>query len=111
MAPSAVHDEPLPQIDSLKSNLLKAQNAPFVYRNDTLKKPVADDYMYAFKYNFPLPTHGDEADILDFSESDETDKEALAHQFLQELQQVIQSRDAKTFANMFLDSGGSNIHT
>lgn len=107
MAPSALR-EPLPQQDILKSDLLKAKDAPFVYRNDSLKKPVADDFMYAFKYNFPLPIYGNGAYVFDFTEDDEKNQQAIADHFLRELEQVIQSRDAKAFADLFLDSGESD---
>lgn len=39
------------------------KNAPFYYRNPNSKAPVADDFMYAFKYNNPLPTHDGKTDI------------------------------------------------
>ena len=101
MAPSAI-SEPLAQQD-----FLKVKNAPLAYRNGIWKKPVADDYMYAFKYNFPLPTHDDGADVLDFEEDDETNERAIADRFLKELEQVVQSRDSKAFADLFLYSGES----
>jgi hypothetical protein len=109
MAPSAIYEtvaqEPLGQ-----KQLLKVKNAPTTYRNDTLKGPVADDYMYAFKYNFPLPTHdgSDGSNVLDFTEEDETDRRAISEQFLKQLEQVIQSRDSKAFAELFLYSGEFN---
>jgi hypothetical protein len=99
MAPSAIYERVAQQ------QILQVENAPFFYRNDTLKKPVADDFMYAFKYNFPLPTHDSGADVLDFTEDDETNKRDIAERFLKELEQVIQSRDSKAFADLFLDSG------
>ncbi|KAJ9649829.1 hypothetical protein H2198_010847 [Neophaeococcomyces mojaviensis] len=104
MAPSAVY-EPVVQKDIFENDLLKVQNAPLLYRNQIAQKPVADDYMYAFKYNFPLPTHEEGADVLDFTEDDEKNQEAVADRFLKEMEQVIQSRDAKAFADLFLQSG------
>jgi hypothetical protein len=87
--------------------LPKTDNTPVAYGNDARKKPVADDYMYAFKYNFPLPIHGNDTDVLDFTEDDETNQWTIAEQFVKGLEQVIQSRDSKAFANLFLDSGKS----
>lgn len=107
MAPSAVY-EPVVQKDIFENDLLKVQNAPLLYRNQIAQKPVADDYMYAFKYNFPLPTHEEGADVLDFTEDDEKNQEAVADRFLKEMEQVIQSRDAKAFADLFLQSGESD---
>lgn len=104
MAPSAIY-EPVVPTQVNKGDLLKVCNAPLAYQNKTWKKPVADDYMYAFKYNFPLPTHNSDTDALDFTQDDETHSHDLAHRFLGELEQVIQSRDAEAFANLFLDCG------
>jgi len=110
MAPSAVYHEPLAPNTVNKSDLLNVQNAPFVYRNGTIQKPVADDYMYSFKYNFPLPTYGDDTDVLDFEEYEETHVSAVAERFLKELEQIIQSRDARAFADLFLHSGETGVH-
>lgn len=105
MAPSAIYHGPLAPNTINKSDLLKVQNAPFVYRNDTTQKPVADDYMYSFKYNFPLPTYGDGTDVLDFDADEESQSCDVAERFLKEFEQIIQSRDAKAFADLFLQGG------
>lgn len=99
MAPSAVIEPPGPK------ELFKIENAPLSYQNDTWKKPVADEYMYAFKYNFPLPTYGDSKDVLDFSEDDVNNREKIAARFIKQLEQVIQSRDSKAFSDLFYYSG------
>ncbi|KAK6384353.1 hypothetical protein LTS17_001916 [Exophiala oligosperma] len=99
MAPSAIIEPPTPK------ELFKVENAPLAYRNDTWKKPVADDYMYAFKYNFPLPTYADSKDILDFTEGGEKSREEIANRFVKQLEQVIQSRDSQAFADLFLNCG------
>jgi hypothetical protein len=106
MAPSAIY-ETVAQAPVGQKQLLKVKNAPTTYRNDTSKGPVADDYMYAFKYNFPLPTHADSDDsnVLDFTDDDETDRRAISERFIKELEQVIQSRDSQAFADLFLYSG------
>lgn len=88
-----------------QNDIENVKHAPFAYRNDTVKKPLADDYKYAFKYNFPLPTHDKGADILDFTDEDEKNKQGTADKFLKVLERTIQDRDAKAFANLFLDSG------
>lgn len=103
MAPSAIIEPPTPK------ELFKVENAPLAYRNDTWKKPVADDYMYAFKYNFPLPTYADSKDILDFTEGGEKSREEIADRFVKQLEQVIQSRDSQAFADLFLNCGKSNV--
>jgi hypothetical protein len=107
MAPSAIYEPVAPKQLSPKQ-LLKVENMPTAYRNNTWKRPVADDYMYAFKYNFPLPTTGDDSDVLDFTEEDEAKRGTTAEQFLQKFALVIQSRDSKAFADLFLYSGESD---
>lgn len=99
MAPS-VASEPLSQ-----EAILDVKNAPFAYRANTWKPLVEDDFMYDFKYNFPLPTHGVGAEIFDFTVDDEKNKQAIAEGFLKELEQIIQARDSQAFAGLFLDSG------
>lgn len=101
MAPSAIIEPPGPK------ELFRVENAPLAYQNDTWKKPVADDYMYAFKYNFPLPTHGNGKDVLNFSEDDASHREEIAHRFIKQLEQVIQSRDSRAFSELFYYSGES----
>lgn len=108
MAPSAIY-EPVSRQELLKSDIHKIRDAPFVYRNELAKKPVADDYMYAFKYNFPLPAHGKGGDVLDFTPEEEADAGAIAGRFLKELEQVIESRDAEAFAGLFVDSGEMTV--
>lgn len=85
--------------------LSKVENAPFTYHNDALRKPVADDYMYLFKYNFPLPTYGDGMNVLDFTEDDEKNGRKIADSFVKQLEQIIQSRDSQAFAELFLSCG------
>lgn len=99
MAPSAIIEHPAPK------ELSRVKNAPLTYRDDTWEKPVADDYMYAFKYNFPLPIYGAGNIAQDFSEDDERDRKEIAHRFLKKLELIGQSRDSEAFAELFLDCG------
>ncbi|KAE8375835.1 putative flavo protein [Aspergillus bertholletiae] len=87
-----------------QSDVARIKNAPFLYRNDSVKKPIADDFMYAFKYNSPLPTHGT-TDILDFTADEEASRQVIADQFVKELEHIIQGGDSKAFAGLFLDNG------
>lgn len=96
----AVGSQPLTEDD-----ILKVKNTPYVYRNETWEKPLADDFMYAFKYNFPLPTHGQNTDILGITADDEKSKQVIAEDFLKKLEQIIQAGDSKKFADLFLDTG------
>ncbi|VUC30072.1 unnamed protein product [Clonostachys rosea] len=88
-----------------QAKLEQVKNAPFYYRNSSIKAPVADDFMYAFKYNNPLPLHGTDTDIIDFTVEDEGNKEAIAVDFLKELEQIIQAKDAQKFASLFIETG------
>lgn len=99
MAPGAITKPPA-EVD-----LFKTKNAPTAYRNETWKKPVADDYMYDFKYNFDLPTHENSDYIRDFTEEEERNVYTIAKQYVEEISQVIQSKDSKAFADLFLDIG------
>ncbi|CAH0055956.1 unnamed protein product [Clonostachys solani] len=99
MAPGAI-TEP-----SAEADLFKTKNAPIAYRNESWKKPVADDYMYHFKYNFDLPTHENNDYILDFTEEEERNVHMIAKQYVKDISQVIQSKDSKAFADLFLDIG------
>lgn len=103
MAPTAIyHDQP----DVLaKSDVSKVKDMPFTYRSNQYKKPVADDYMYAFKYNAPLPLHDGGTDVIDFTKGDEANLKELANTLVKSLEQIIQAGDAKAFAGLFLDSG------
>lgn len=109
MAPSAIHQPVLQTSTFNKNDLLRVKNAPFTYRNDTVKKPVADDYMYAFKYNLPLPTHDSGANVLDFTQEDEQDSDAIALRVLKRMEQIIASRDSQAFAELFLDNGECQV--
>ena len=102
MAPSAIIE---PAAPLAPKQISRIENAPLAYRNDTWQKPVADDYMYAFKYNFPLPTYGDGKDVLDLTQDDEKDRSDIADQFIKQLEQIIQSRDSQAFADLFLSCG------
>lgn len=101
MAPTAI------SVPLAEAELAKAKNAPTAYRNDTWKKPVADNYLYDFKYNFPLPTHGKSGDILDFTEEESKNLQAIAEEYVKDLGQIIQRGDSSAFARLFLDIGES----
>lgn len=65
--------------------------------------PVADDYMYDFKYNAPLPT----CDALGVSIPIECDAQQAAKTLVDQLESVFRNRSATDFANLFLDQGKS----
>lgn len=94
-----------------QADIAKVENAPFHYRNPALKAPVADDFMYAFKYNNPLPLHGKDTAFLDFTEEEDKNKRGIAEEFVKGLEQIIQAKDSERFAGLFLDRGKSTNAT
>lgn len=66
------------------------------------KPPVADDFMYDFKYNHSLPT----LDILGTDIAQNVDAQAEADTLVDNMKQVLGQGDAPGFAEMFLDYGG-----
>lgn len=65
--------------------------------------PVADDYMYDFKYNAPLPT----SNSLGVSIPIDCDAQQAAKTLMDQLESVFRNRNATDFANLFLDQGKS----
>lgn len=67
----------------------------------TAKPPVADDFMYDFKYNHPLPT----PKALGIEIPVDTDAQAEAEAIKSKLSEIFAQRDAKRFSELFLDCG------
>ncbi|GJN67510.1 hypothetical protein PLICBS_001536 [Purpureocillium lilacinum] len=65
------------------------------------RPPVADDYMYDFKYNHPLPT----TDVLGIEIPQECDTQAEAERIVKRLSDALGAGDAVRFADIFLESG------
>ncbi|CAI6088274.1 unnamed protein product [Clonostachys chloroleuca] len=65
------------------------------------KPPVADNYMYDFKYNHALPT----SDVLGLEIPADCDAHKEAKAIIDQLAEVMGKGDAQGFANMFLDYG------
>lgn len=68
----------------------------------TAKPPVADDYMYDFKFNHPLPT----SDVLGVEIPADCDAQKEAETIVNRLAEVLGAGDAQGFANLFLENGG-----
>ncbi|KAI5480143.1 flavin-containing monooxygenase [Pseudohyphozyma bogoriensis] len=64
-------------------------------------EPVARDYMYKFKYNHELPTHG----TVGVEVPSDVDATAVAQEVLNALADTLGKSDAKGFANLFLEHG------
>jgi hypothetical protein len=69
--------------------------------HDQVKKPVADDFMYDFKYNHSLPT----ADILGVEIPNDCDAQKEAEGIVARLSTATQVADAQAFTALFLDYG------
>ncbi|KAI1455145.1 FAD/NAD(P)-binding domain-containing protein [Annulohypoxylon moriforme] len=67
----------------------------------TDKPPVADDYMYDFKYNHTLPT----SDVLGIEVPIDCDAQKEAEAIVARLADVLGKGDAQGFADMFLEYG------
>lgn len=67
----------------------------------TAKPPVADDYMYDFKYNHALPT----TDVLGIEIPADCDAQKEAEALVTRLSKVLGEGDAQGFANLFLEHG------
>jgi hypothetical protein len=64
------------------------------------KKPIADDYMYAFKYSAPLPLLGDDfVDVNDSTFQEETTA------LVARLSEALKGKAAQTYADLFIPQG------
>ena len=99
MAPAAKYG------DVTEADIQAVKNAPYYYRKNTLKKPLEDDFMYEFKFNNPLPTHKDSADILQFSLEDEKNKVDIVKQVIGDIEKAVAAKDGKAFADLFVENG------
>lgn len=70
----------------------------------TPKLPVADNFMYDFKYNHELPTVG-RFGVVEIPESLDAQQEAKT--IMTRLGEVLGTGDASGFADMFLEFGES----
>ncbi|CAN9228861.1 unnamed protein product [Alternaria alternata] len=74
-------------------------------KNEVPKPPVADDFMYDFKYNHPLPT----TDILGIDIPADCNAQLEAEGIVEKLSTVMRKGDANAFADLFLDYGESGF--
>lgn len=79
-----------------------ASPKPFVLDHDNVPKPVADDFMYDFKYNHPLPTK----DVLGIDIPADCDAQKEAEGIVSRLTEATAANDADAFTSLFLEHGG-----
>ncbi|BCS24985.1 flavin-containing monooxygenase [Aspergillus puulaauensis] len=72
-----------------------------VFDHDNVSKPVADDFMYDFKYNHSLPT----TDVLGVDIPADCDAQKEAEGIVARLEAATTKKDAQAFAALFLDYG------
>ncbi|KAH1474772.1 hypothetical protein KXV81_001214 [Aspergillus fumigatus] len=77
------------------------QSKGAVLNHDQVPKPVADDFMYAFKYNHSLPT----TDVLGVEIPADCDAQKEAEGIVARLSTATSQGDAHAFAGLFLDHG------
>ncbi|KAK2762373.1 flavin-containing monooxygenase [Colletotrichum kahawae] len=65
------------------------------------RPPVADDYMYDFKYNHALPT----TDVLGVQIPQDCDAQAEAEGIVRQLSDALGTGNAEAFADLFLEYG------
>ncbi|EPE06817.1 flavin-containing monooxygenase [Ophiostoma piceae UAMH 11346] len=95
MAPSTTIDEARGALPVVTKNAPKKQYAA------EPNPPVADDYMYDFKYNHELPT----TDVLGIDIPADANPQKEAEGIVADLAKVLGSGDANGFADLFLDYG------
>lgn len=103
MAPSVV-------IDPIRDTVVPLANAKsktVVLDHDNVAKPVADDFMYDFKYNHPLPT----IDVLGVDIPADCDAQKEAESIVTRLSEATANADASAFADLFLEHGKTPYNT
>jgi hypothetical protein len=100
MAPHAIYESPI--YDNVDSANIKAK----VVTNEvelevTPTPPVADDFMYDFKFNHALPT----SDVLGIEVPFDCNAQKEAEAIVAQLSSVLGDGDAQAFTSMFLEYG------
>jgi hypothetical protein len=83
----------------------KLQSESAVLDHGPAKKPVADDFMYDFKYNHSLPT----TDTLGVEIPTDCDAQKEAAGIVVALSAATSAGDAQAFASIFLDYGKKTL--
>jgi len=100
MAPHAINDDFVNHsvgIANIKSQVLVRQ----IELDVKSAPPVADEFMYDFKYNHALPT----SDVLGVSVPLDCDASTEAEDIIARLSKAMKDGDATAFTELFLDYG------
>jgi hypothetical protein len=87
-------------IAQLKANMKTSTMTTAIYGSQD-PPPVADDYMYDFKYNHPLPSTG----LLGIEISQDCNAQIEAGNIVESLSAALGVADAEAFTSLFLDYG------
>lgn len=108
MAPSATINPAEAQNSGITADVTAAGvkgTSKHIEVNDTTERPpVADDYMYDFKYNHALPT----IDVLGTEIPQNCDAQVEAAGIVKQLSDALGARNPEAFANIFLEYGKIN---
>jgi len=100
---STARDGTMGSIDTIPAPEIKTDIV--IGKNEVPKPPVADDFMYDFKYNHPLPT----TEILGIDIPADCNAQLEAEGIVEKLSTVMRKGDANAFADLFLDYGESGF--
>lgn len=100
MSPTAIVDNAPIAADpaNLKAKLVAGQ-----VEVEKASPPVADNFMYDFKYNHALPT----IDVLGQDIAADVNAQEVAEELLAKLEQALGAGDAAAFPGLFIDYGKS----
>lgn len=104
MAPHAVEDLAVTNDSTTIAGLKAGIHVEHVERTfPSPSKPVADNFMYDFKYNHPLPT----TDVLGVDVPAQCNAQKEAEGIMARLAAAMGEGDAQAFTDMFLEYGKS----
>lgn len=114
MAPTAVFDSPTHAVSAHTADLkaragskslngLEAKVVDGKVQVQHSPSPLADDYMYDFRYNHSLPTH----DALGVAIADDVDATKVAEDLVAQLSEILGNGKAQEFADLFIEYGQS----
>ncbi|CAG9972548.1 unnamed protein product [Clonostachys byssicola] len=96
MASTVVESVPV-----IEGRALDAKSEVTVTHHEIPKPPVADDFMYDFKYNHALPT----TDVLGIEVPSDCNAQVEAEGIVRNLSKAMGAGDAQAFTDMFLEYG------
>lgn len=107
MAPSRISEHNDVQDNYVDVNALKARaTSKLAEVNGTTERPpVADDYMYDFKYNHALPT----TNVLGRKIPQDCNAQVEAEGIVKRLSEVLGAGNAEQFADIFLEYGTATL--